>query len=225
MSAKTEKNPESKKKSYTGADVPIGMRFEASLLKIKKMVDGLVDVYARTTSMDQVDAEGLTEKKAYTAMDKGHYSRAIDEFNRLIKMGNVTADVFFNLGICCEHEYMDEEAEKAYKKTIELDPDNEEALCRLGTMAIKSDEPKNAIKYLDPLANKSNASFDHIYQLGVAYDKMKEYPKAIEYFKKAIKADPKHSKTYKRLGYAFDASGQHEQAVDCFKKAMEMEEI
>ena len=74
-------------------------------------------------------------------------------------------------------------------------------------------------------AAKKDASFDILYQLGVAHDKMENHEHAIANFKKAIAADPKYSKVYKRLGYVYDASGKHQQAIECFKKAMELEEV
>ena len=85
--------------------------------------------------------------------------------------------------------------------------------------------PKTAIKYLSPLAGKNGGSFDVAYQLGVAFDKMKNHENAITNFKKAINIEPKYPKAFKRLGYAYNAAGKHEEAVECFKKAMELEEI
>ena len=95
-------------------------------------------------------------------------------------------------------------------------------------LAIKDDNPKLAVKYLNLLTSKKEVSevpFDVLYQLGVAYDKMKDYENAIENFKRAISIDSRYSKAYKRLGYTYDAMGRHGEAVECFKKAMELEEI
>ena len=223
LQERTKQDVKEKYKRNNG--VPIGLRLEASLLKIKKMVDSVVAMYSGTTTMEPQEAIDIVYKKALNSMDRGLYGRAIDDFNRLISLGKEDAEIYYSLGICCERENLDEEAEKAYKKAVELDEKYNKAFYKLGLLAIKNDEPKSAIKYLSKLNGDSENSFDITYQLGVCHDKMKDYEKAIECFTKAIKIDPKYSKVYKRLGYAYDSTNKHEEAVDCFKKAMEMEEI
>jgi len=225
--AENEKTVKSKKSNTNKgvADLTVGLRMEASLFKLKKFVDNLVDVYSRTTNIEAHEAKDLVSKKAWSYMEKGLYGRAIDEFNRLIGMGKEDAPIYYNMGICCEYEGMDEEAERAYKKVIEVENNHGDAIYRLGLLAIKSDDAATAIKYLSALTDKGNASFDVMYQLGVAYDKKKNYQKAKDSFVKAVASDPKNPKAYKRLGYVFDAIDKHEDAVTCFKKAMELEEI
>ena len=219
-----------KKKTKTsetgdGADLPVALRWEASLLKLKNFVDGLVDRYSQTMKIEAHEAKDLVARKAASLMAKGQYGKAIDEFNRLVKMGKESPAIYCNIGLCCENEEMDEEAEQAYKKALEMDPAFAKAFYRLGLMAIKHEDAKSAVNYLGHIAKEPDASFDVLYQLGVAYDKLKEYENAIANFEKAIAADPNHPKAHKRLGYALDAAGRHEDAVACFKKAIELEEI
>ena len=96
----------------------------------------------------------------------------------------------------------------------------------LGLLAsIKNEDSKAAVKYLSSLSRKNGASFDVMYNLGVAYDKLKNYEKAVESFTKAIEIEPNYSKVHKRLGYTYEAMGGREEAMECFKKAMELEEI
>jgi len=222
---KTESNTKTKKSNYGGTNISVGLRLEASLFKLKKFVDNLVDVYSRTTNLEPQEAKAIVSKKAQDFMDKGQHSKAIDEFNRLVGMGKEDASIYYNMGVCCEYEGMDEEAQAAYKKAIGIKNDFDDALYRLGLLAIKNDDAQAAIKYLGVLAEKKEPAFDIMYQLGVAYDKKKNYQKAKDSFIKAVAIDPKQPKSYKRLGYVYDATGKHEEAVECFKKAMELEEI
>ena len=206
-------------------NVSVGLRMEASLMKLKKFVDGLVDIYGQSTRIEPHEVRNVVTRKATALMEKGHYGKAIDEYNRLIAMGREEPSIYYNLGVCCEYENLDEEAQKAYKKAIEIDKDFQDALYRLGLLAIKNDNPKAAVRYLNIVAGKNGGSFDVLYQLGVSYDKLKDHEKAIENFKKAIAVEPKYPKVYKRLGYTYDAINKHQEAVECFKKAMELEEI
>jgi len=232
----TEENLETKTNTASGEkkkavkakkndDVSMGIRLEASLLKLKKFVDNLVDAYSATTNIEPHEAKEIVSSKAASFMNKGQYGKAIDEFNRLINLGKEDASIYYNLGVCCENEEMDEEAENAYKKAIEIDNAFADAYYHLGLIAIGNDNPKTAIQYLSKIVNNNGSSYDATYNLGVAYDKDKNYPRAIECFKKAITEEPKYTKTYKRLGYAYDAIQKHSEAVECFKKAMELEEI
>ncbi len=222
---KTEKKEKVKKPTGSDADVSVGLRFEASLFKMKKFVDNLVDEYSNTTSVQPHEAKDIVSQKAMNYMNKGAYDKAIDEFNRLINMGKEDASIYYNLGLCCEREELDQEAEKAYKKALEMDKKLDTVLYRLGMLAIKNDDPDSAIKSLSVLAEKDDVEFDVLYQLGVAYDKKKDLQNAKEIYKKAQALDPKSPKVYKRLGYVLDAQCNHEDAVECFKKAMELEEV
>jgi tetratricopeptide (TPR) repeat protein len=201
------------------------LRMEGFFFKLKKSMDGLVDFYCRLTRIESVEARNLVSRKADSLMSKGRYGKAIDQYNILIRMGKEDPAIYYNLGHCCEHEGMDEEAEKAYKKAFELDKTSADAVYRLGLLAIKNEDPKTAVRYLSALTNKNNKSFDVLYNLGVAHDKLKDFEKAVESFKKAIAIEPAYSKVHKRLGYTYEAIGEHEEAMECFKKAMELEEI
>ena len=203
--------------------VTLGLRMETSLFKLKKFVDGLVDAYCKGTKIESQDTKDLVSKKAAKFMERAEYDKAADEFNRLIMLGKEDPTLYCNLGLCCERLGMNEESEGAYKKAVELDDHCEDAYYQLGVLAIKGDKPKDAIKYFQAI--KDTGSFELAYQLGVAYDKVKDHESAIECFIKAIKIESGRPQVYKRLGYVYDAMGRHEEAVDCFKKAMELEEV
>jgi tetratricopeptide (TPR) repeat protein len=205
--------------------VPLTLRAQSFFRKLKGCFDGLVNAYCNLTKIGVVEAKDLVSKKAATLMSRGQYGKAIDHYNKLIGMGHEESKVYYNIGICCEREGMDEEAEEAYKKAYEMDKGLTDAVYRLGLLAIKNDDSKTAVKYLGALACKKNVSFDALYNLGVAHDKLKDYEKAVESFKKAMAVEPNYSKVHKRLGYTYEAMGNREEAMECFKKAMELEEI
>jgi len=225
----TEKTPEettAKPKGKNNSALSIPLRVESFLWKLKGCLDGLVDVYCRLTKIEPPEAEEMVSRKAHSLREKGNYGRAIDQYKRLIEMGKKDASIYYYLGICCEREAMDEEAEAAYEKAIQLDGNLSDAAYRLGLLAIKNDDAKTAVKHLGALASKEKKdSFDVLYNLGVAHDKAKEYEKAVDAFKRAIAIEPHYAKGHKRLGYAYDAMGKHEESNECFKKAMELEEV
>jgi Flp pilus assembly protein TadD len=208
-----------------GNGLPLILQIESLLWKLKKCLDRLVDLYCGLTRIEPVEAKDMLSRKAAALMKKGQYGKAIDQYNRLIRMGKEEAEIYYRLGLCCEREGLDEEAEKAHKKAAELDGNLGDAFYRLGLLAINNDDPQAAVKYLSELARKENGSFDVLYNLGVAYDKARDYDMAAATLRKAIAAEPHYAKAHKRLGYVYAAAGKHEDANDCFKKAMELEEV
>jgi tetratricopeptide (TPR) repeat protein len=218
-------NKQEPAKTRSAENVSVSLRMETSIFKLKRFVDNMVNLYTQSIRIKPHEVSDVVSQKATALMQKGRYGKAIDEYNRLIGMGKEEAHIYYNLGICCEYEGLNEEAERAYKKAIEIDKGFDAAFSRLGLLAIKNDDPKTTIEYLNPLIRKNGVSFEILYHLGVAYDKLKDYDNAVMNFKKAIAVEPKYSNAYKRLGYTYDAMGAHQQAVECFKKAMELEEI
>ena len=206
-----------------GLSIPL--RLESFLWKLKGCIDGLVDVYCHLTKIEPLEARDMVARKADSLRRKGQYGKAIDQYQRLIEMGKEEAELYYHLGICCEREAMDEEAEAAYKKAIQMDRKLTDANYRLGLLAIRNDDAKTAVKYLSAVASKDEESFDVLYNLGVAFDKAKAYEKAVVALTKAIDIEPHYAKGHKRLGYVYDAMGKHKESTECFKKAMELEEV
>jgi len=226
------------KKSKKDQAVPLTLRTQSFFLKLRGCLDGLVDAYCSLTKIESGQARDLVSKKAAALMSRGQYGKAIDHYNKLIGMGKEESTVYYNLGICCEREGMDEEAEEAYKKAYEMDKNLADAVYRLGLLAIKNDDSKTAVKYLGALARKKDVSFDALYNLGVAHDKLKNYEKyrlgllaiknddsktAVKYLGAlARKKDVSFDALY-NLGVAHDKLKNYEKAVESFKKAMAVE--
>lgn len=219
--AKDDETPRPKKAER----VSLALQVAGVFLKLKRCVDGLVDAYCRLTRIEPAEAKEVLAERAASLMKKGQYGKAIDRYNKLIGMGEKDASTYYSLAICCEREGMDEEAQKAFEKALEIDKDHRDAAFRLALLALKRDDAQTAAEHLTALAATDGESFEVLYHLGVAHDKLKDYESAVEDFKKAIAIEPTYVKAHKRLGYTYDAMGSHENAVACFKKAMGLEEL
>ena len=210
--------------------MPLSLRVGGAFGKMRGILDGCVDGYCRLTKIGSTEAKDMVSRKALSFMEKGRYEKAIDQYNTLIRMGKEDASVYCNLGVCCEREGLDEEAESAFKKALRLDKNLQDASHQLGLLALKNDDARAAVEYLKSITGSivrtgmNGKSFDLLYSLGIAYDKLKDYENAAQSFKKAAAVEPGYAKIYKRLGYTYDTMGRHEEAVEYFKKAMELEE-
>jgi tetratricopeptide (TPR) repeat protein len=58
--------------------------------------------------------------------------------------------------------------------------------------------------------------------LGISYDLLGDYPKAIEAYQAALQINPNLEYTYNNLGYSYLMQGNYDQAIESFKKALAM---
>ena len=61
--------------------------------------------------------------------------------------------------------------------------------------------------------------------IGFYYYKMKNYPEAIKYYKKAIELTPDYPLSYNNLGVIYLQTQQYEQAEECFRKAIALDPV
>jgi tetratricopeptide (TPR) repeat protein len=61
--------------------------------------------------------------------------------------------------------------------------------------------------------------------IGFCYYKMKNYPEAIKYYKKAIELTPDYPLSYNNLGVIYLQTEKYEQAEECFRKAIALDPV
>lgn len=111
-------------------------------------------------------------------------------------------------------------------------------ICSCATVSVEEQQQANAhfklgVSYL----NENNAQpafieFQKAYELnpgdkevlnaiGIIYLlKFDDFPKAIDFFQKALKVDHDFSEAYNNLGFAYEKSRRFEEAIDSYKKAL-----
>ena len=88
------------KTQWKESNISMRLRMEASLLRLRNFVDGIVDLYSHSTKIEPQEVRDVLSKKAASLMQKGKYGQAIDEYNRLIEMGKEDDSIYYNLGVC-----------------------------------------------------------------------------------------------------------------------------
>lgn len=93
--------------------------------------------------------EGLTK------FNKGYYSDAIRAFQAAITEDTKFIDAYFNLG--CVYEYLDEynNSIRAFSQVYALNPDDHEALLKLGQLYLKKGDRQKAGEYLNKIPSSS----------------------------------------------------------------------
>ena len=127
------------------------------------------------------------------------------------------------MGIALRKQGKLEEAITAYKKAIELDPNDAAAYGNLGIALRKQGKLEEAItayKQAIELNPNDAAAYGN---LGNALDDQEKIEEAIAAYKKAIAIDPNDATTYYNLGYVLRKQEKLEEAIVAYKKAIELD--
>ena len=136
----------------------------------------LARIYARLISESQPNK-----------VDETYLRKAIEQYTKLAEADPKDADAWLMLGRLNKLAQNSNEAEKAYKKALALDAENEDALTGLAMVYVDLGDTKAATEALRKVAEK-NPNGRSLAALASAYEQMREYGMAAETLKKAVEA-------------------------------------
>lgn len=122
-------------------------------------------------------------------LDETYLKKAIEQYQKITEKDTKDVDSFLMLGRLEKIAQNSVNAEKAYKKALELDPENEDALTGLAMVYADLGDARNAADMLKKVADR-NPNGRSLSQLASAYEQMREYGLAAETLKKAIELSP-----------------------------------
>ncbi len=73
------------------------------------------------------------------------------------------------------------------------------------------------------IITSSDSNADENFKKGNSYIKRKEYEKAVSSYKKAVQADPKHSKSYLNMGIALKRLKRYDNAITSYTRALNID--
>jgi tetratricopeptide (TPR) repeat protein len=111
------------------------------------------------------------------------------------------------------------QAEGSYRRVLQAEPENGEALKRLGLMALQGSDLPAAADWLQKAAALDCGDATLFSHLGVARAKLKQFDEAIACFQQAVKLDPRSAEAQYNWGNALSAAGRPEEAVEKFRAA------
>ena len=118
----------------------------------------------------------------------------------------------------------DENAIAAYKKAIEIVPNDSISLSNISRAYCNLKDYKSAEEYLKKAESVSQGKFENFASFGEIYRLAKIYDKSIEYYEKALKKDPNNPVNLNNIGLAYLGNEEVERAIIYFKKALNQEE-
>ena len=115
------------------------------------------------------------------------------------------------------------QAEAAYRRVLDADPHNKDALHGLGVLAIKADNNADAVEYLRRAIAADGADAALHNHLGVALAGLEQFDQARESLQRAIELDPRQADAYYNLAKVLQSVEQSDEAVTHYRAALEID--
>ena len=159
----------------------------------------------------------------YAYFLKGDYKKAIDCYNRAIKIDPNLSVAYYNKALAYRKMGNIKEAIKNYSKAIALNPDDPDYYYNLGIAYRLNNEPQKAIHSYKKAIQLDPYNENYWNNLGNAYYDIGDYKKAVECYKKAVEINPSFFLGWQNLANTFLDIGEYEKAVKAFKKAIKID--
>jgi len=163
--------------------------------------------------------------------DKAFYylGKTNKKLNKLNKALNAFSNAFsydknnydYLIEIARIHVQLNHEADafNAYKKLIKI-KSTFDSLYEYGSLFLKQNDNKNALKYFNASYNINPENKKLILEMGNLFFKIQDYPKALIYYKKLIKLDRKNPEALYMIGEVYRSKEQFKRAIPYYLKAI-----
>lgn len=146
-----------------------------------------------------------------------------DYINELLKIEPDNSDNWILYGNLKNMEGDKKEAEKAFRKAVELNPENVEAYYQLAIL-VGNKNMKEAEKYFNKIIEiDSNYKSDVYYNMAVLYAMKHNEKEMLEYINKSIKADSYSLKPYYFLAVYWKDKGEVDKVIETYRKMLDIE--
>ena len=130
-------------------------------------------------------------------IDESFVKKAIEQYQKITEQDPKDTDSWLMLGRLEKLAQNSIESEKAYKKVLENDPNNEDALTGLAMVYADLGDAKQASEMLKRASDK-NPNARSLAALASTYEQMREYSLAAETLRKAVDLSPANASDLKR---------------------------
>ena len=183
------------------------------------------------TAKDKEAAQALQTMAAtaIAAMKAGDNDGAIKGFTEVITKVPTCSDCYYNIAVAHTNKKEYTEAEAAYKKVIELNPNSAEAYTGLANIYnaqrkfdLAGEASASAAK-LSGGAAGGGGSAEAVYNQGVILFNSQKFPEAKAQFESAVKADPNMAMAHYQLGMTALNLGDFNLAVSSLETYLKLD--
>ncbi len=113
-----------------------------------------------------------------------------------------------------------DEARHHFDRALQLEPKNGHALSNLGSWYLETNEPQQALAYVDLALEIIPRHAKSVYNRALALAKLGRSDDAIQEYRRAIKLDPKMTNAYNNIGHIELTRGNLDTAAEYFEKRL-----
>jgi tetratricopeptide (TPR) repeat protein len=150
-------------------------------------------------------------------VDEGMLKRAIEQYKLITSQDPKDVDSLVMLGRLEKLTQNATEAEAAFQKALQQDPDNEDALSGLAMVYADKGDARKASELLDKLTKKS-PNPRAFALLASSYEQMREYALAANAYKQALQLDPGRVEIKQALAQDLALSNQFDEALKLYQE-------
>jgi tetratricopeptide (TPR) repeat protein len=161
----------------------------------------------------------LAKNKAYIALQEKQYEVAIHYYKQILEKNG--KDVYAKLGLATTYQYLDEydQAKPYYMDILKSYPEDQQIIANVLSILIE-ETPYESVFLVSNIANKYPDSPIIQAQASNAQTKVKNFPMAIEYIKKAIVLDDSNIEYRYNLATLYDFNENYKLAVDYYRDVL-----
>ncbi len=150
-------------------------------------------------------------------IDEGMVKRAIEQYKFISEKDPKDVDSLVMLGRLYKVSQDSNASEAAFKKALEADPDNEDALTGLAMVYSDLGDSKRATELLEKLSAK-NPSPRALIALASSYEQIHEYALAAGAYRRALALDPSRAEIKQALAQDLAISEQFDEALKLYQE-------
>lgn len=160
------------------------------------------------------------KQKAYDAINIGQYEIAVKLYKQVLEKDR--KDTYAILGLATAYQYLGDylQAKPLFLDIIDKFPDDQQIMANLLNIMIQ-ESPYEAVYLISNIADKNTNSHLFQAQASLAYTKIKNYDKAIDYIEKALSLDNNNVEYKYNLAVLYDLTGNLTQAKNLYTDVLD----
>jgi tetratricopeptide (TPR) repeat protein len=186
-----------------------------------------VRLYLQLALALRPDSDIVLLQLAAVAEQQDQAEEAIALYGRIPADSPIKRAAELQLGLNLADLDRHDEAIVHLKALLDANPDDMRAYLALGGVYASKEDYRQAAEVYDRavarLKEPTNANWNIFYQRGIAYERLKEWPKAEPNFRKALELHPDQPQVMNYLGYSWvDMNMNLEEGLDLIRKAVDL---
>ncbi|MBU1887859.1 MAG: tetratricopeptide repeat protein, partial [Candidatus Omnitrophica bacterium] len=154
--------------------------------------------------------------------DLKHYDKAIEEFNRVLKINPEHLEAYYHLGLCYHQQKDMSSALTYFNKALKLSPNEERIHESLGFCYLDLKKVHRAIEeFRQILAINPNSQYGHL-GLGFCYLEQRQTERVLDEFNQVLKLNVQNDQAHLGLGLHYKFNKQFDKAIDELKQALKI---